>query len=244
MDNVKDIVVKVVPSTLANDFVKKHHYSGKVVNNSQLHFGVFLNGILGGVMSYWPSTDKSKLIHLVQWTQRNEFIELNRMAFSDLLPRNSESRALAISIKLLKKKAPQIKRIVSFADACQCWDGTIYRASWFELKQIAEKKDQFYILPNGESFTTITVKLHWYSGGITKYITKQKFDSIMGSQLSNVAHLKNLMAAIGAKAIDGYSIRYIKLLKPNLTRNYNILPYSSISEMGASMYKGVKKVAK
>ena len=52
MDNVKDIVVKVVPSTLANDFVKKHHYSGKVVNNSQLHFGVFLNGILGGVMSY------------------------------------------------------------------------------------------------------------------------------------------------------------------------------------------------
>lgn len=52
------------------------------------------------------------------------------------------------------------------------------------------------------------------------------------------------MAAIGAKAIDGYSIRYIKLLKPNLTRNYNILPYSSISEMGASMYKGVKKVAK
>ena len=42
------------------------------------------------------------------------------MAFSDLLPRNSESRALAISIKLLKKKAPQIKRIVSFADACQC----------------------------------------------------------------------------------------------------------------------------
>ena len=40
----KDIVIKVIPSKIANDFIKKHHYSGKVVNNSQLHFGAFLGG--------------------------------------------------------------------------------------------------------------------------------------------------------------------------------------------------------
>ena len=40
----KDVTVKVIPSKLANDFIKKHHYSGKVVNNSQLHFGCFLGG--------------------------------------------------------------------------------------------------------------------------------------------------------------------------------------------------------
>ncbi len=28
---------------VANEFVKKHHYSGKVVNNSSLHFGCFLD---------------------------------------------------------------------------------------------------------------------------------------------------------------------------------------------------------
>ena len=38
-----------------------------------------------------------------------------------------------MSIKLLRKYAPQIKWIVSFADACSCGDGTIYRASNFVL---------------------------------------------------------------------------------------------------------------
>lgn len=44
MATAKDIVVKIIPSKVANEFVKKHHYSGKVVNNSQLHFGCFLGG--------------------------------------------------------------------------------------------------------------------------------------------------------------------------------------------------------
>lgn len=60
------------------------------------------------------------------------------MAFSDLLPKNSESRAIAISIRLLKQKAPHLKWIISFADGCQCGDGTIYRASGFELTNIKE----------------------------------------------------------------------------------------------------------
>jgi hypothetical protein len=38
------------------------------------------------------------------------------MAFSDMLPKYSESRAIAISIKMLKKKAPHLKWIISFAD--------------------------------------------------------------------------------------------------------------------------------
>ena len=52
MGRAKEIILKVIPSNRANDFVKKHHYSGKVVPNSQLHFGCFLDGKLGGVMSY------------------------------------------------------------------------------------------------------------------------------------------------------------------------------------------------
>jgi hypothetical protein len=36
-------------------------------------------------------------------------LELNRMAFDDYLPKYSESRCIAISIKLIKKNAPHIK---------------------------------------------------------------------------------------------------------------------------------------
>jgi len=138
MGRAKEIKVKVIPPKVANDFVKKHHYSGKVVPNSKLHFGAFLDGKLHGVLSYGPSINKKGTINLVESTGWNEFIELNRMAFDDYLPKYSESRCIAISIRLIKKNAPHIKWVISFADGTQCGDGTIYRASGFKLVGIAE----------------------------------------------------------------------------------------------------------
>ena len=110
MGRAKDIIVKVIPPKIANEFVKKHHYSGKYVMNSVLHFGCFLDGKLGGVMSYGNPIDKRNVLNLVETSNKgfnakwNEMLELNRMAFSDLLPRNSESRCISISVKLLRKK--------------------------------------------------------------------------------------------------------------------------------------------
>lgn len=109
MSVVKDIKLKVINSKDANAFMKRHHYSGKVVSNSQLHFGAFLNGIMHGVMSFGPSTDKKKMLGLVKNTGWNEFIELNRMAFDEHLPRNSESRCISVAMRLMKKNAPHIK---------------------------------------------------------------------------------------------------------------------------------------
>lgn len=157
MGRAKEVVVKVIPSKIAVPFIKQHHYSGKVVNNSLLHFGAFLDGTLHGVMSYGPSLDKSKTIRLVSGTGWNEFLELNRMAFDDYLPRNSESRCIAQSIKLIKKNAPQIKWILSFADGCSCGDGTIYRASNFVLTGIKENYN-LVLLPNGEKIHKMTLE--------------------------------------------------------------------------------------
>ena len=91
MSRVKDIELKVIPANIANNFIKKHHYSGKVVNNSYLHFGAFLDKKLHGVMQFGHSMDKAKIQPLVKGTEWNGFCELNRMAFDDFLPRNSES---------------------------------------------------------------------------------------------------------------------------------------------------------
>lgn len=136
MGRALEIEVKVIPSSLANPFVKRVHYSGKIVNNSTLHLGVFLDGALHGVMSFGAPTDKRKVLGLVEGTPWNGMLELNRMAFDDYLPRNSESRAISIAMKLIKRNAPHVKWILSFADGCQCGDGTIYRASNFILTQI------------------------------------------------------------------------------------------------------------
>ena len=156
---VKDIRLKVIPSKLANEFVKKYHYSGKVVPNSKLHFGAFYNNVLHGVMSYGTSINKKGTINLVKNTRWNNFIELNRMAFDDVLPKNAESRCIAISIKLIKKHAPHIDWIISFADCTQCGDGTIYRASGFNLVGIA-KNTALRINPETNEKMHIIKKCH------------------------------------------------------------------------------------
>ena len=149
MGRAKEIIVKVIPAKIANEFVKKHHYSGKVVPNSTLHFGCFLDDKLHGVMSYGCSMQKSSIIGLVQPCLWNEMLELNRMAFDEYLPKYSESRCISISIKLIKKNAPHIKWIISYADGCQCGDGTIYRASGFQLTGIKQNTTML-LMPNGQ----------------------------------------------------------------------------------------------
>ena len=149
MGQAKQIKIKVIPAGLANDFVRRWHYSGSIVQNSVLHFGAFLHGGLHGVLSYGNPIDKRNVMGFVRGTGWNDFLELNRLAFDPELPKNSESRAIAISCKLLRKNAPHVKWILSFADATQCGDGTIYRASGFILCGI-KKNSTIHRLPSGK----------------------------------------------------------------------------------------------
>lgn len=235
MGRAKDIIVKVIPSNIANEFVKKHHYSGKVVNNSQLHFGAFLDGVLHGVMSYGPSLDKRKISGLVEGSGWNEFIELNRMAFDDVLPKNSESRCISISFRLLKKNAPQIKWVISFSDGTQCGDGVIYRASGFVLTAINPSLN-LCRLKSGDVVHKMTLESNPTSkreelGGRTYYdITGGKFD------------FKKYVGYVKGEIIQGYQLRYIYFLDKSYQQKLTcpILPFSYIDDMDARMYKGVK----
>lgn len=157
MGRAKDIIVKPISASDANRIIKRLHYSGKVVNNSQVHLGVFLDGKCGGALQFGPSLDKRKLMGLVEGTKWNEFIELNRMALADWLPRNSESRVIAVAMRLLRKNYPWLKWVVSFADGCQCGDGTIYRASGFVLTGM-KKNNQIWEAPTGEVFNDTSVR--------------------------------------------------------------------------------------
>lgn len=119
MGDAKQIIVKPISSADANRIIRALHYSGKVVNNSQLHLGVFFNGKVGGAMQFGPSLDKRKIVGLVRGTLWNEFLELNRLAFADWLPRNGESRAIAYAMRFIKKNLPldEVDRFICRWDA-------------------------------------------------------------------------------------------------------------------------------
>ena len=91
MGDAKKIVLRPIDSKIANQFIERVHYSGKIVNNSNLHIGVFYGGTLHGAMQFGSPLDKRKVLPLVNGTQWHQMMELNRMAFDDTLPRNSKS---------------------------------------------------------------------------------------------------------------------------------------------------------
>jgi hypothetical protein len=212
MGKCKEIIIKVIPANIANDFVKKHHYSGKVVPNSVLHFGAFLDGKLHGVLSYGASLNKKGTIKLVEGTGWNEFLELNRMAFDDYLPRNSESYCIGATLRMIKKQAPHIKWVISFADGCSCGDGAIYRASNFILTDIKENTELKINPETGEKIHTITAYHQGYKG-FRKW-----------------------------EALKGYQLRYIYFIDKTYRKRLSVpeIPFTKIDEVGAGMYKGEK----
>lgn len=231
--NVKDILIKPLPAKIANEFVRAHHYSGKVVNNSQLHLGAFYNGVLHGVMSFGCPMDRSKVIGLVSGTKWNDFLELNRMAFDDYLPRNSESRCISVAMKIIKKHYPNIEWILSFADGTQCGDGTIYRASGFVLTQIKSNKS-IIEFPNGEKIANLVLD------GLRDCKEVKELCARLG-----IEHKYRTMSEwekYGAKAADGFMLRYIYFINKAARKRLAvpIIPFSEIDKMNAGMYKGVQ----
>ena len=219
MATAKDIIIKPIKAAAANAIIKKIHYSGKAVNNSRLHFGVFLGGKLEGAMQFGCSIDIRKTKGLVTGTGWNDFIELNRMAFSDALPKFSESRALGVAIRAIRKNYKQIKWIISFSDATQCGDGAIYRASGFVLTGI-KKNTQMLRMPDGS---------------IQAKKSLDNPNNSHGGQFGSKIALNN-----GAVRLDGFQLRYVYFIDKSYIGKLTvpILPFSDIDKIGAGMYKG------
>ena len=231
MATAKDIVIRVIKASAANSLIKKVHYSGKVVQNSQIHFGVFLGGKLEGALQFGHSLDKKKMLNTVEGTGWNDFIELNRMAFTDNLPKFSESRAIGVTLRLIKKTYPQIRWVVSFSDGAQCGDGTIYRASGFDLIGIKENKT-LYEFPSGDRIAGMTIEANWELP-----IIKKQCDFL---GIDHKPRTRTQWRKHGAKPIPGFQLKYIYFLDKSCREKLTVptLPFSDIDKAGAGMYKG------
>lgn len=217
MTSAKDILIQRIGANDAARICRALHYSGGVKTNSQLHLGAFIGNRCGGVMSFGPSIDKKRMIGLVRDTAWNGFVELNRMAFSEWMPRNGESRSLAMAFRYLRKHAPHVEWIVSFADATRCGDGGIYRASGFVLTQI-KRNTTMVLLPDGRVVANKT----------------------LGNDPTENAQW---WRARGAVPLAGFQLRYVYFLNPDARARLTVpeVPFSAIAEAGASMYRGKKR---
>lgn len=213
MSKIKDIKVKLIDKREADKIVKKYHYSGKVTQNSQLNFGVFLNGVLLGAAQFGPSIDKRRMGQNLG-IGMNESIELNRLAISDELGKNAESRVLGVCLRMIKKQYPFIRCVISFADACQCGDGTIYRASNFKLHSYKINKS-LLLTPELEVVSDKT-----FNNNINK-----KYKRFLKSD---------------CKKLIGYQMKYIYYFDNQLEKKHKSVNFKDIPDH-VKMYKGEKK---
>lgn len=124
--------VSLINRDKANDVIRRNHYSGSIVNNSYLHLGVFAGRDLKGVLQYGYAMNPASAGGVVKGTGNTQYLELNRMWISDDLPRNSESKAISYSLKLIRRLRPAVIWIQSFADErCGGRLGVVYQACSF-----------------------------------------------------------------------------------------------------------------
>lgn len=123
--------VREIDRDRANAIIKANHYSGKFYSATYIHLGLFIDGEIYGVLQFGYAMNPASMGGVVEGTEIDEYLELNRMWLDDFAPHCSESRALSYAIKFIRRKYPKIKWIQSFADERCGKFGAVYQASGF-----------------------------------------------------------------------------------------------------------------
>lgn len=127
-----DFHIKEIDRNKANDIIVKNHYSKKYYNATYIHLGVYMKNNLVGVLQFGYAMNPASGGSVVKGTANDQYLELNRMWLDDIAPRNSESMAIAYSIRYIRSKFPKVKWIQSFADERCGGFGIVYQGANFE----------------------------------------------------------------------------------------------------------------
>lgn len=177
--------------------VENWHYSRKLPVANLVKIGVWEEGKFIGCLIY--STGANPNIQKPFSLKKNEVCELTRVALTT--QKNPVSKFLAISLKMIKKKMPSLKLVVSYADPEQEHHGGIYQATnWIylgETKKTTHYRDKngFFIhnktLSDGKAGSNYVKKL-LEKGKITRCLTfKHKYIYPLSKELREEWKSKN-----------------------------------------------------
>lgn len=162
-----DFQLRVISRALAADTIIRNHYSGRIVQNSYVHLGVFRCDQMVGVLQFGYALNPNSGRSTVTGTGNKEYLELNRMSISDDVPRNGESKAISYAIKAIRRLHPSVQWIQSFADErCGCL-GVVYQASNFLY--VGSHLTTFWWL-DGQWYHDLLMTAHEKGGGRGRYL--------------------------------------------------------------------------
>jgi len=137
---IPKLEIKLIDNRVAAPIIIRNHYSHTFPAGTMLAFGVFHEGALRGACCFGKGA-APEYVKLVEGTKRDEYLELTRLWLHDSLPKNSESFVIGFCLRFIKKHAPKIKWIISYADKNHNHLGTIYKATNFVYTGLGGKTD-------------------------------------------------------------------------------------------------------
>lgn len=122
----RDLRVIPLPHRVAKQVVEKNHYLHSMPGGTELCFGVLADSRLKGVLTL--GAGPANAYRLVDSARREDCLVLSRYWLSDDLPKNSASRILGMTMRVLKRST-DVKFVVTYADPVHGHAGIIYQAS-------------------------------------------------------------------------------------------------------------------
>lgn len=136
--------LQLIPKRVALSCMERWHYLRGKNFIASFSFGVFYNTCLYGCISFGPPSAWETVYGIFGNKDQGGIFEIKRLALSDLLPKNSESRVISIGIKLLRKSTT-VRAIITYADSAVGHTGTIYRATNFTYLGLTAPKKDFWV---------------------------------------------------------------------------------------------------
>ena len=136
-----DFVINQSSLSDVRKFVEQHHYS-RNLNGVKISFcfsakyqGELVGAVVYGAMSTtaWKKFADSE----------KKVLELRRLVFLDRVGKNAESRMVGHTLRWIKKNAPEVEVVVSYADPLHGHSGVIYKASNFRYVGLSGKDKGF-----------------------------------------------------------------------------------------------------
>lgn len=123
------MILQQVHSTELDRWIKERHYLHSTPAGAILRLE-FLNDDrtrIGAMM--WGRPISSKI-------DQSHILELTRMYFVEESPKNTESYALAMARRYIRRHYPHIRGLIAYSSTAEKHQGTIYQADgWFKISE-------------------------------------------------------------------------------------------------------------
>lgn len=144
---VADLTVGQVSTKDAQEFIDRYHYSGGG-GGMVWRYGLWSGMTLWGVVCYnWPTRETCASVFGEEHLEH--VAHMSRLVCAEHSPRNSESRLIGGSLRLLAQDHPELWAVLTYADILQNHIGYVYQATNALYTGVGALGHARYVLPNG-----------------------------------------------------------------------------------------------